>query len=112
VGIFGAIVDTTDVSMILRLDCNATDFYASKPYPVYLYYNPYPVTREVTYTASHEADVFDIVSKKYVAKGVARHAKVKIPAHSASILVELPAGSKIEKKNDKLMVGNHVIAFK
>ncbi len=113
VGIFGAIVDTTDVSMILRLNCNATDFYASKPYPVYLYYNPYPATREVTYTSSgSETDVFDIVSKKYVAKGVSRNTKVKIPARSASILVELPAGSKIEKKNDTLVVGNQVIAFK
>ena len=41
VGILGAIVDTTNVKGILKLDCNATDFYASRPYPVYLYYNPY-----------------------------------------------------------------------
>ena len=37
VGILGAIVDTTNVKGILKLDCNATDFYASRPYPVYLY---------------------------------------------------------------------------
>ena len=41
VGILGAIVDTTDVKGILRLDCNATDFYSQRNYTAYLYYNPY-----------------------------------------------------------------------
>ena len=41
VGILGATVHTTDVEGVLRLDANATDFYADKPYPVWLIYNPY-----------------------------------------------------------------------
>ncbi len=29
-------IKKTDVEGILRLDCNVTDFYAERPYPVYL----------------------------------------------------------------------------
>jgi hypothetical protein len=45
IGVLGAIVEKTDVEGILQLDCNATDFYAPRPYPVYLYYNPYNESR-------------------------------------------------------------------
>lgn len=63
VGILGAIVDTTNVKGILKLDCNATDFYASRPYPVYLYYNPYDIDEHINYQTKQTVDLFDIVSK-------------------------------------------------
>jgi len=112
IGIFGAIVDTTDVKMILRLNCNVTDFYAEKPYPVYLYYNPYSSDKEVTYNSQSKSDIFDIISKKYLAKGVSENCKIKLPAKTARILVELPSGSVIENHNNKLVVAGNVIAYK
>ena len=96
VGILGAIVAATDVEGILRLDCNATDFYASKPYPVYLYYNPYPETKTVTYqTAEAGRDLLDVVSGLYLARKVTGTAKIQIPAGEAALVVELPAGKKV-----------------
>lgn len=53
-GIFGAIVETMDVEGILRLNCNATDFYAARPFPVYLMYNPFPEARTVGYAVGAE----------------------------------------------------------
>lgn len=95
VGILGAIVAATDVEGILRLDCNATDFYASKPYPVYLYYNPYEEAKTVTYTtAGSGKDLLDIVSGKYLARKAGSQAKIEIPAGEAALVVELPAGYK------------------
>ena len=95
VGILGAIVAATDVEGILRLDCNATDFYASKPYPVYLYYNPYEEAKIVTYTtAGGGKDLLDIVSGKYLAHKAGSQAKIEIPAGEAALVVELPAGYK------------------
>lgn len=95
VGILGAIVAATDVEGILRLDCNATDFYASKPYPVYLYYNPYEEAKTVTYTtAGGGKDILDIVSGKYLARKAGSQAKIEIPAGEAALVVELPAGYK------------------
>jgi hypothetical protein len=110
VGILGAIVDTTDVKMILRLDCNATDFYAKKPYPTYLYYNPYPEAKKVTYHPMRVADVFDIISQKYIAKNIASDTKISIPADNACLLVELPVGTKIERKKT-LLVADGVTIF-
>ena len=96
VGILGAIVSPTDVEGILRQDCNATDFYASKPYPVYLYYNPYSETKVVTYQTSEAGrDILDVISGQYLARKVSGQAKIRIPAGEAALVVELPAGKKV-----------------
>ena len=112
VGIMGAIVDTTDVEMILRLNCNKTDFYANTTYPEYLYYNPYKEPKSVTYHPSAKVDVFDIVTKKYLAKAISTSTKISIPADQACVLVELPAGTKIERKNNMLLANGIVISYK
>ena len=113
VGLFGAMVETTDVEGILRLNCNATDFYASKPYPVYLMYNPFPEARKVTYqVAEGRKDLFDIVSRTYLAKGVRKGAKICLPADASAVVVELPAGSRITRdQNGNLSVNNQIIAY-
>jgi len=112
VGIMGAIVDTTDVKMILRLNCNKTDFYANTTYPTYLYYNPYTVSKMVTYHPSGNVDVFDIVAKKYIAKAISTDYQIEIPADQASLLVELPTGVKIEKRKNSLVANGITIAYK
>lgn len=111
VGILGAMVDTTDVTGILRLNCNTTDFYAEKPYPVYLYYNPHAETQTITYHPTTIADVFDIVSKEYVARGINGTTRIEISANQARVLTELPAGTRIERKNNRLIANGHVIAY-
>ncbi len=64
VGMLGAIVDTTNVEGILKLDCNATDFYASKALPSYLFYNPYSTVKSVKLKVGDEkVNVYDRVSK-------------------------------------------------
>jgi len=112
VGIMGAIVDTTDVKMILRLNCNVTDFYANTTYPTYLYYNPYTETKKVTYHPSGQVDIFDVISKKYIVKAINSATKIVIPLSQACILVELPAGSKIVNRNNRLEVNGITIAYK
>ncbi len=111
VGIYGAMIDTTDIPQILRLNCNTTDFYAQRPYPVYLYYNPHPETKAVTYHPSGMADVFDIVAKEYVARGINSATRIEIPANQARVLTELPAGTRIVHKNNRLIANGHVIAY-
>lgn len=97
VGILGAIVSPTDVEGILRLDCNATDFYADRPYPVYLYYNPHEEGKKVTYLAEEGSkDILDIVSGKYLARKVEGSCKIDIPAGQAVLAVEVPSGMKIK----------------
>lgn len=112
VGIMGAIIDTTDVKMILRLDCNATDFYAQKPYPVFLYYNPYSQSKTIIYQSKGQlVDIFDIIDKKYIARSIVSSTKIAIPANQARMLVELPAGSSIIRKGNLLLVNGEIISY-
>ena len=112
VGILGAIVDTTDVKGILRLNCNATDFYAPRPYPVYLYYNPYEDVKDVTYQALGACDLFDIVAKEYVAKNVNGTTAINIPAKNARLIVELPAGTTLSVENNQIIANKqHIISY-
>jgi len=111
-GIFGAIVHTTDVEGILALDCNITDFYAENKYPQFLYFNPFGEEKTVTYTTGKTVDLFDIVSKSYIAKSQSGKIAMKIPAGSAILIVELPEGSKIKADGKKLRVNEYVISYR
>jgi len=112
VGVFGAIVNKTEVEGILALDCNATDFYAERKYPVYLYYNPYTEDKTVTYTSKSNVDLFDIISKKYLAKGGKGSVGVKLLAGEASLVVVLPAGTPLSTQGSKIKANDVVIAYK
>ena len=111
-GIFGAIVHTTDVEGILALDCNITDFYAENKYPEFLYYNPFGEEKTVTYTAATSVDLFDVVSKTYLAKAQSGKIALKIPAGSAVLIVELPAGTRLTSEGKKLKANDYVISYK
>ncbi|MGE5394940.1 MAG: hypothetical protein ACM3P1_09350 [Candidatus Saccharibacteria bacterium] len=110
-GIYAGIVHTTEVEGILALDCNVTDFYADNPYPVFLYYNPYAETKTINYSSEKQADLFDLLSKKYIGKGQKGAIAVQIPAGGVCLLVELPAGAKIKKDGRKMKVKDMVIAY-
>lgn len=111
-GVFGAIVHTTDVEGILVLDCNITDFYSENKYPVFLYYNPYPEPKKVTWASETRLDLFDIVSKKYLSQNAEGNIAFEIPAGEAVLVVALPAGTRLKKSGSKLMAGETVIAYK
>ncbi|MCC8199309.1 MAG: hypothetical protein LIP06_12245 [Tannerellaceae bacterium] len=94
VGIFGAMVETTNVEGILRLDCNVTDFYADKPHPVYLYYNPHPEEKTVEYLSTTPVDLYDTLTKTYVSKNSTGSILFTIPSDQARLITVLPAGTK------------------
>ena len=117
VGILGAMVKTTDVEAILSLDCNVTDFYAARPYPVHMYYNPYDEAKTVTYEVSGEGpvDLFDIISKKYMARNVAGSARIELSADYAAVITELPAGTQIVASAGRLVDksdNNKIISYR
>jgi hypothetical protein len=112
VGVFGAIVHTTDVEGILALDCNVTDFYADNKYPVFLYYNPYADAKTVTYASESSVDLFDVVSKKYLSKAGKGNINIDLPAGEAALVVVLPAGTELKAEGAKVKAGDVVIAYK
>lgn len=112
VGILGAIVDTTDVRGILKLDCNATDFFSARPYPVYLVYNPYTENKDISYEAKVRCDLYDVVAGQYVARNVKKGQRIMIPGKAARVIYELPRGTKLTKKGQKIVANNkHIISY-
>lgn len=114
-GIFGAIINETNVPGVLQLDCNVTDFYSNSKYPTYLYYNPYDKDESIIYTTdtSENVDLFDIVSKTYVAKNLKSGEQFILPTNAACVLVELPTGTELTLKDGKILTDkNDVIAYK
>ena len=95
VGIFGAIIATTDVEYILSLDCNATDFYGDRRYPCHLLYNPYDEAKTVSYSCSGSCDLFDAVGCDFVGRNLSGNTSVTIPAGGAVLLYELPVGTTL-----------------
>ncbi|MDD2197444.1 MAG: hypothetical protein PHE03_06480 [Bacteroidales bacterium] len=113
VGIFGAIVHKTNVDLILRLDCLATDFHRDSAYPTYLIFNPYDQTMEVDYFYQGEPIyLFDIISHSTVAKNITGKISLSIPAQSARLVVEIPEGLKLEKRNGVYKAGDVIVSYK
>ena len=111
-GVFGAIVKTTNVEGILALDCNATDFYAENPYPVTLYYNPYTETKTIIHKQESQIDLFDVISKRYMAKNTTGNITIAIPPGEAMLIVALPTGTRIKSEGARLKANGKVIAYK
>jgi hypothetical protein len=112
VGMLGAIVDTTNVKGILRLDCNKTDFYADRTIPSYLYYNPYNDVKTVEIDLGARAvNVYDRISRKIILNNSIGKKQVTIPADAAVSLAIVPINLKIAKKGKLLLAGTHTIDY-
>lgn len=111
-GVFGAMVETTDVEGVLALDCNVTDFYAQNPFPTKLYYNPHQKVVEVSINTGSPVDLYDIVAHKYLGKNLKGVNRIRIGADQAVVIVQLPAGSTITKNKNRYSVNSTVFAYK
>ena len=114
VGIFGGIIQPTNVKGILQLDLLATDFYHDKAYPSYLYYNPYSSVKTVSISIDpgKNVDLYNTVSGKFIARNVSSRSSVTIPALGSAIIVCVPAGAKQEISGNHLVVNGTVIDYR
>ncbi len=110
VGIFGGIIDTTNVPMILKLDTRKTDYFQDEAFPTFLYFNPYDeektVRIEIGWTV---VDLYDAVSNTFVADNVSGIAEFDIPGDTAMLLVLTPADGEISYEYEKMLV-NTIVA--
>ena len=114
VGIFGAIVQNTNVDRILQLNCNATDFYAPDSFPTYLYYNPYDTLKTVCFHPEDDTlvDLYDALTNEYVLRDVHEEGCFVILPKTSRMLCVLPSGSEVKMENGNFMANNIVVAYK
>ena len=112
VGILGGIIDTTNVSMILKLDLLKTDYFHKDAYPSFLYFNPYPSEKSVIINVGNQAsDIYDAVSNTVVKTSITGETTITVPADQAIIAVIIPTGSTIQYELDKVLVNGVVIDY-
>ncbi len=111
-GVYGAIVHKTNVEGILKLDCNATDFYAENPFPVFLLFNPYPSPKKVIYTAKSEAKIYDMLTHRFIHIGAGKETSIDMKAGEVLLIAELPPDADITVKNSRIMCDGKVVAWK
>lgn len=109
-GMMGAVVGQTDVDGILKINCNA-QVCEREAYATYLLFNPYDKEKTVTYTLPEGSfDLFDSVKKEVIASGVSGSVNLTLPAGEAVVIIELPAGSRIEHEGIGYFVDGKQIA--
>ena len=113
VGIFGGIIDTTNVERILKLDVLKTDYFQKESYPTYLYFNPYAEEQSVDIDVGEGVvDLYDAVNNDFMARNVTGHTVFNIPADDAVLLVLVPSGSFIEYDLDKALANGIVFDYR
>jgi hypothetical protein len=112
VGILGALIDTTSIPGILRLDLLATDYYHDEAFPSYLLYNPYPDEKTVVVNfPGNQFDIYDAVSNQVILTNASGSTSITIPANGVIIEVLIPSGSAIVYDMDRALVDGVVIDY-
>ncbi len=112
VGILGGIIDTTNVEGILQLDVLKTDYFHDKAYPTFLFFNPYSTEKLVNVNVgSSSVDVYDVVSKTFILKGVSGLTNIPVPANSAVLAVYTPAGGAKSYNLKQFLVNGVVVDY-
>lgn len=113
VGIFGSIIQKTDVEGILQLDLLATDFFHDKAYPTNLYYNPHEESKTITVKTpkGQTVDLYNTVSGTFIAKNVSDSTKIKISSKESAVIVMVPSKGEITYSGTEMKVNNVVIDY-
>ena len=112
-GILGGIIDTTNVPGILRLDLLRTDYFHAPAYPTYLYFNPYVSDTSVSLALGPGAfDLYNTVTKSYIAHGATGTVSLAVPGNSAAVVVIAPPGGSLTTDMDRTLINGIVVDFR
>ena len=113
VGFFGGTIQKTNVPEILQIDCSLTDLYKKQAaYPTYLFFNPFQAIQSVeTNVGADKTDIYDTVSRLFIAKGVSGKVKFSLPGDGARVLVFVPSGKKMTLEKGILKAGGLPIDY-
>jgi hypothetical protein len=112
VGVFGGIIETTNVPGILKLDCLATDYFAAASCPTFLYYNPHPEARTVEIDLGPEGrNVYDAIANDFILTNATGNASFTIGPDSVVLGVLTPAEDTMQRRDNQLLVDDAVIDY-
>jgi hypothetical protein len=112
VGYLAAVVKQTNVSEILQIDLNKTDFYGENELPSWLYFNPTTISKLVSVTLPPgNYGVYETLTEMVIQASVSGSFQLNIPAGEARLIRLFTAGLEPQSSNGRLMVGDNVLDY-
>jgi len=112
VGMFGGIIDTTNIEGILELDLCKTDFFNENTFQTYLYYNPYDEAKDVELEVGWTiVDLYDAVTNEIITSNVSGIGTFTVSPDEARIIVLIPSGSQLTYDLNMTLVSDIVIDY-
>jgi hypothetical protein len=112
VGIIAAIIDTTNVEGILRLDLLKTDYFGQEAFPTYLYYNPFEQAHSINlYLPEGSYKLYDAIENQFFLESQVNISTIELPAGNAVMIVLVPQDAQVELQGNRTLADEIVIDF-
>ncbi|MCD6376812.1 MAG: T9SS type A sorting domain-containing protein [Caldisericaceae bacterium] len=116
VGILGALIDTTNVSGILKLNLHSLDYTAGllpeQKRPYLLLYNPFPADTMVALNVGDSAvNIYDLISNQILLSQVQGNVSLPLPADKSILITFLKNDESITFDLGRMLVGDEIIDF-
>lgn len=111
VGFLGGVVSPTNVSNVLRIDLNATDFFGDSAYPTYLYYNPKGSPANVQVGLSESSSIYDAVSDSLLESSTGT-TTVMVPPGSSRVIVIGPADPSLTRTANQTLINGNIVGYR
>ncbi|MFO7617131.1 MAG: LamG-like jellyroll fold domain-containing protein [Bacteroidales bacterium] len=112
VGFLAAVIDSTRVPEILRIDLNCTDFYGDVDLASFLYFNP--TDREQTVDCPvppGQHGVYEAITETLLDREASGTIPVRIPSGEVRLIRFWPAGLDTLTMDSRLLVGPYVLDY-
>jgi hypothetical protein len=112
VGYLAAVVKTTNVTEILQIDLNKTDFYGENSLPSYLYFNPTTASQQVTVNLpSGTFGIYDAITETVINSAVSGTFQLTIPSGEVRLIRLFTSGLVPESRNGRLYIGTDILDY-
>lgn len=111
IGYLGSVIEKTSVDKILKINLLRTDFFRDEAYPTWLFYNPYPGARTISFDAGSGSDIYDALSETFIAEDASGIINLTIPANQALLVTVCPAGGAISFDKNRMLVDGVVVDY-
>jgi len=112
VGYLSAVIDTTNVPGILRINLNNTDFYGENALISYLYFNPAPTSKQVNISLPPGTfGIYEALTENILNSSVSGSFQLSIPAGEVRLIRLYTAGIVPQASNGKLYAGTDILDY-
>ena len=112
VGYLAAVIDTTNVPGILRINLNNTDFYGENALLSYVYFNPTSTSKQVNLNLpTGTFGIYEALTESILNSSVSGSFQLSIPADEARLIRLYTAGIVPQASNGKLYAGTDILDY-